>query len=104
MTHAFIFTDLGDSIIFFRILVWTNYTLHSQKFSSCYKSIDILQQLVTTSQYQDAFTVLVTAFDDKSVAGCHRLVSSCQNLLVTGLLQVVSTSCNKSANDKLQKA
>ena len=25
-----------------------------------------------------------------------------QNLLSTGLLQVVSTSCNKSANDKLQ--
>ena len=28
----------------------------------------------------------------------------CQNLLPTGLLQVVSTSCNKSANDKLQQA
>ena len=25
------------------------------------------------------------------------------NLLSTGLLQVVSTSCNKSANDKLQQ-
>ena len=28
----------------------------------------------------------------------------CQNLLSTGLLQVVSKSCNKSANDKLQQA
>ena len=27
-----------------------------------------------------------------------------QNLLSTGLLQVVSASCNKSANDKLQQA
>ena len=27
----------------------------------------------------------------------------CESLLSTGLLQVVSTSCNKSANDKLQK-
>ena len=27
----------------------------------------------------------------------------CQNLLSTGLLQAVSTSCNKSANDKLQQ-
>ena len=26
----------------------------------------------------------------------------CQNLLSTGFLQVVSTSCNKSTNDKLQ--
>ena len=28
----------------------------------------------------------------------------CQNLLSTGLLQVVSTGCNKYANDKLQQA
>ena len=28
----------------------------------------------------------------------------CQNLLPTGLMQVVSTSCNKFANDKLQQA
>ena len=28
----------------------------------------------------------------------------CQNLLSKGLLQVVSTSCNKSVNDKLQQA
>ena len=28
----------------------------------------------------------------------------CKNLLSTDLLQVVSTSCNKSANDKLQQA
>ena len=28
----------------------------------------------------------------------------CQNLLFTGLLQVVPTHCNKSANDKLQQA
>ena len=28
----------------------------------------------------------------------------CQNFLSTGLLQVVSTSCNKSGNDKFQQA
>ena len=33
-----------------------------------------------------------------------RLQVDCQNLLSTDLLQVVSTSCNKSANDKLQQA
>ena len=47
--------------------------------------------------------------DDKSVASCQQtccklstdlLQVDCQNLLSTGLLQVVSTSCNKSANEK----
>ena len=45
--------------------------------------------------------------DDKSVAICQHadlLQVDCQNLLSTGLLQVVSTSYNKSANDKLQQA
>ena len=37
--------------------------------------------------------------DNKSVACCH----DCQNLLSTGLLQVVSRSCNNSANDNLQR-
>ena len=37
--------------------------LHSQKNASCNKSVDILQKLVTTSQYQeDVFAWLVTAF------------------------------------------
>ena len=36
--------------------------LHSQKRASCNKSIDmILQQLVTTSRYQDVFASLETA-------------------------------------------
>ena len=41
--------------------------------------------------------------DDKSFASCQQdlLEVDFQNLLSTGLLQVVSTSCNKSANDKL---
>ena len=48
--------------------------------------------LLSTSKYRlHGFRQLV---DDKSVA-------SCQNLLSTGLLQVVLTSCNKSANDQL---
>ena len=56
---------------------------------SCNESVDILRQLATTSRYQDALAHLL-----------HDGV----NLLSTGLLQVVSTSCNKSANDKLQQA
>ena len=28
----------------------------------------------------------------------------CRNLLVTGLLQIVSTTCNKSANDELKQS
>ena len=44
--------------------------------------------------------------DDKSVASLSidLLQVGCQNLLSTGLLQVVSANCNKSANDKLQQA
>ena len=35
----------------------------------------------------------------------HRLRTTCCKLIIsTGLLQVVSTSCNKFANDKLQQA
>ena len=66
---------------------------------------DLATDLLSTSRYQDAFARLATA--------CWRQVCcklstdllqvDCQNLLFTGLLQVVSTSCNKSANDKLQK-
>ena len=40
---------------------------------------------------------------DKSVA-TDVLQVDCQDLLSTGLLQVASTSCNKSATDKLQQA
>ena len=44
--------------------------------------------------------------DDKSVASCQQTCCKLivKNLLSTGLLQVVSTSCDKSANDKLQQA
>ena len=54
--------------------------------------------LLPTSRYQDAFTWLETA--------CRRQDYSklSTNLLSTGLLQVVSTSCAKSTNDKLQQA
>ena len=39
--------------------------------------------------------------DKKSVASCQQ--ACCKLVILTGLLQVVSTSCNKSANDKLQQ-
>ena len=44
--------------------------------------------------------------DDKSVASCQQTCCKLivKNLSSTGLLQVVSTSCDKSANDKLQQA
>ena len=62
--------------------------------------------LLSTSRYQDAFAWLKTAWWRQA---CCKLSTDlmqvdCQNLLSTSLLQVVSTSCNKSANDKLQQA
>ena len=45
--------------------------------------------------------------DNRSVASCQQIfckLSVNLNLLSTGLLQVVSTSCNKFENDKLQQA
>ena len=52
------------------------------------------------SWYQDAFTCLSRACCELST---DFLQVHCQNLLTTGLLQVL-TSCNKSGNDKLQQA
>ena len=46
--------------------------IHSQKGPSWNKSVDILQQLVTTSQYQDVFAWLATACHNKSVASCQQ--------------------------------
>ena len=72
----------------------------------CNKFVDILQQTC----YQQADIRMRShglrqLVDDKSVASCEQTCASCcQNLLSTGLLQVVSTRCNKSANDKLQQA
>ena len=40
----------------------------------------------------------------RQLADENLLQVDCQNLLSTGLLQVVLTSCNKFANDKLQQA
>ena len=50
--------------------------------------------LLSTSRYQDAFAWLLTDL----------LQVDWQNLLSIGLLQVVSTSSNKFANDKLEQA
>ena len=73
----------------------------SQKRANCNKSVDISQQLVSTSLYQDAFTWLATACCWQQT---YCKLIDCVSLLATSLLQVVSTSCNKSAwNDKLQQ-
>ena len=58
------------------------YYIHNQKRATCNKSVDILQQLVTTSQ--DAFAWLSTACDNKSVASCQQVCFK----LSTDLLQV----------------
>ena len=68
--------------------------VHSQKHPSCNKSVDILQQLVTTCPYQDAFAWL----------NCNSLLQQVCCKLSTDLFQVdyfnrlvvtiVSTSCN----------
>ena len=57
---------------------------YSKKRPTCNKSVDILQQLVTTSRYQDAFPWFATACGNNSVLICQQ---ACCNLS-TGLLQV----------------
>ena len=46
------------------------------------------------------------AFSESSVLrnGPVSSATDCPNLLSRGLMQVVSTSCNKSANDRMQQA
>ena len=59
--------------------------------------------LLSASQYQDVFAGLVIAFR-QHVCGkftTDLLQVDCQDLSSTSLLQVVPTSYNKSANDKL---
>ena len=71
-----------------------------------------------TAKTRDSATSLLTSCNrfviNKPISGCVRMAYDsllttsllqvdCQNLLSTGLLQVVSTRCNKSANDKLQQ-
>ena len=56
---------------------------HSQKRVSCNKSVDILEQLVITSRYQDAFPWLAAACENKSVVSCQQ--ACCK--LSTDLLQ-----------------
>ena len=52
----------------------------------CNMSVDILQQLVITSRYQDAFAWLATACDNKSVVSCQQ--TGCKLIISTGLLQL----------------
>ena len=71
----------------------------SRHFWAAYSLFTSHNTLVTTRQSSNAFAWLVTA--------CSRYASrnlltdllqvDCQNLLSTGLLQVLSTSCDKSA-------
>ena len=58
--------------------------LHSLKRAICNKFVDILQQLVTTSRYEDEFACLATAYYNKSVASCQQ--ACCK--LSTDLLHV----------------
>ena len=59
-----------------------------------------------TCRYQDAFAWLATACWRQVCCklSTDLLQADCQILLSTGLLQVVSISCNKSENDKFQQA
>ena len=47
--------------------------------------------------YQDAFAWLATVCDNKSVASCQR--TCCKLINLTGSLQLVFKSCNKSTNE-----
>ena len=65
------------------------------------KVLEILQHhLVINSWYQDAFAWQQVCCK----LSTDLLQVDCKNLLSTGLLQVVSTSCNKSVNVKLRQA
>ena len=44
------------------VIITPSFALRSQKHARCNKSVDILQQLVATSGYQDAFAWLATAY------------------------------------------
>ena len=77
--------------------------MHSQKHVSCNKSISILQQTC----YQLA-NIMITFYgfqqlvDDKSVANCQYievLQVDCQNLLSTGLLQVIELNIIRRLED-----
>ena len=90
----------------FRMLLWSQ----PKTLSTLNNFVKILQQTC----YQQADIRMRShglrqLVDDRFVvASCQHstdlLQVDCQNLLSTGLLQVVSTSCNKSVNDKLQQA
>ena len=47
--------------------------IRRQKYTSCNKSVDILQQLqsVTTSSFQDALTLLAKIFNNQFLASCQ---------------------------------
>ena len=71
----------------------------NQKPSSGNNSVHILQQLVTTGQYQHAFTWLVIAcwWEVCYKFSADLLQVDCRNFLSTGMLQVVSATCNNQA-------
>ena len=61
-----------------------------------------MEQVVIKMRSHDLRSLLTTSM--LHVVNIDLLQVDCQNLLSTAFLQVVSTSCNKSANDKLQQA
>ena len=64
----------------------------------------LVTDLLSTSLYRDVLRMacLWQRVDDKSLASCQH--ACCMLIVKTGLPQAVSTSCNKSANDKCQQA
>ena len=70
------------------------FSVHTQKRATCNKSVDILQQLVTTADIRmRSYGLRQLIVDDKSVASCQQ---TCCKLIVKtcyphGLLEVVST-------------
>ena len=81
---------------------------HSNAQVVTIKSVDIF--LKSTDFFQQADIRMRShglrqLVDDSLLQVVNRLVEvDCQNLLSTGLLQIVSTDSNKSASDKLQQA
>ena len=70
---------------------------------------DALTKTAKNAQAATSRVEILQLVMNKPISGCVRMSTDLlqvdrQNLLSTGLPQVVSTSCNKSANDKLQQA
>ena len=71
-------------------------------FTSCNNLLQQADIRMRSHGFRQLVTTSLLLVVNRLVASCQQ---TCRKLVISkGLLQVVSTSCNKSANDKLQQA